>query len=31
MPRISDNLSDSTKLVYALQETLPISNRADFA
>ena len=30
MPRIFDNTSDSTKLVSALQETLPISNRADF-
>ena len=30
MPRIFDNLNNSTKLVSALQETLPISNRADF-
>ncbi len=30
MPRIFDNLTLSTKLVSALQETLDISNRADF-
>ena len=30
MPRIFDNLSPSTKLAPALQETLSISNRADF-
>ena len=30
MPRIFDNLTDSTKLVSALQDTLAISNRADF-
>ena len=30
MPRIFDNLNSSTKLVSALQETLAISNRADF-
>ena len=30
MPRIFDNLSPSTKLVSALQETLAVSNRADF-
>ena len=30
MPRIFDNLSPSAKLVTALQETLEVSNRADF-
>ena len=30
MPRIFDNLSPSTKLAPALQETLAVSNRADF-
>ena len=30
MPRIFDNLSSSTKLVSALQETLDVSSRADF-
>ena len=30
MPRIFDNLSPDTKLTTALQETLAISNRADF-
>ena len=30
MPRIFDNLSASTKLAPALQETLSVSNRADF-
>ncbi len=30
MPRIFDNISPGTKLVSALQETLDISNRADF-
>ena len=30
MPRIFDNLSPATKLTTALQETLSISNRADF-
>ena len=30
MPRIFDNLSPDTKLLSALQETLKVSNRADF-
>ena len=30
MPRIFDNLTPSTKLAPALQETLSISDRADF-
>ena len=30
MPRIFDNLSPATKLTTALQETLSVSNRADF-
>ena len=30
MPRIFDNLSSSTKLASALQETLDVSSRADF-